>query len=63
MPKRAAKMALSVRDLPPRDCGSVGRRVLCTVHPGDPRNVSGIVSLIPGILMYRGVLSTGGTIG
>jgi hypothetical protein len=63
MSKKAAKMALLVPDLPPRDCGSVGCKVLCTVNPVGSRNVSGIDSLIPGVSKYRGVLSTGGTVG
>ena len=58
--RKAAMKALLVPDLPPRDCGSVGCKVLCTVDLDDPRNVFIIDSLIPWVSEYRGVLSTGG---
>ena len=61
--KKAAKKALLVPDLPPRDGGSVGCKVLCTVDLDGPRNVFEIDSLIPWVSKYRGVLSTGGTVG
>ena len=60
--KKAAKKALLAPDLPPRDCGSVGCKVLSTVELGGPRYVFVIDSLIPWVSEYRGVLSTGGTV-
>ena len=61
--KKAAMKALLMPDLPSRDWGSVGCKVLCTVDSDGPRNVFGIDSLIPWVSKYRGVLSTGGTVG